>query len=154
MQDPLNDVKAGETQEEVPSRKLGAFEFMADHHYDLVVIIRTADDDPRFIRRVELYYAERGMISSFVFDRTSKKFNNDPARAITSAMDQLMTEVRSRALSRHEFTVWYYSEEDLELVEGYAREHVKEHKTQQKHFRSLTQNSQIIGATDESNDSP
>ena len=133
-----------EAIELAPTRKVGAFEFMADHLFDLVVVVIREGETTDIIRRVELYYSENQRISCFAFDRASKAYQSDTHRALQAALAQLFKEAKSRTLSHQPFVTWYYTADDQRLMELHAGEYAEENKAVLKYFKILKETAQII----------
>jgi hypothetical protein len=134
-----------------PSMLLGAFEFMADHPFDLVVLIKPSGSDTIAVRRIELYYAEGGRVSSFVFDRSSAKFASNSQKTMQAAVRQLMEEIKSRTLARNEFMVWYYSAEDQNTIERETRAFVGQNLSLQRYLDVLLSQARLIEPRTHSN---
>jgi hypothetical protein len=103
------------------SKLPGAFNFMDKRPFDLVVVIRGTTDQQALLRRMELYYAERGRISSFLFDFSEPKYLSDRHKFHDTCIRALFKEVRSRVVARDEFVVWFYNESDCRAVGQLAR---------------------------------
>jgi hypothetical protein len=127
-----------------PSMLLGAFEFMAENPFDLVVLIKPSGSETAAVRRIELYYAEGSRVSSFVFDRTSAKFGSNTQKTMQAAIRQLIEEVKSRTLARHEFNIWYYSAEDQKTIEREARAFAGKSLSLQRYLDVLYKQSRLI----------
>jgi len=150
MADTPIENQASERIELAPSRRVGAFEFMADHLFDLVIIlIREHGDGHDIIRRVELYYAENHKVSCFAFDRASKAYKSDTKKAMQAALAQLYKEVKSRTLAHQKFVTWYFTDHDRELMEMHARDYAEVNKAMLKYLKILRETAQIIPEPEE-----
>jgi len=127
-----------------PSMLQGAFEFMAENPFDLVVLIKPSGSEAVAVRRIELYYAEGGRVSSFVFDRTNAKFGSNTQKTVQAAVRQLMEEIKSRTLARNEFNVWYYSVEDQKTIERETRAFAGNSASLQRYLDVLLKQARLI----------
>ena len=126
------------------SKLPGAFSFMEQRPFDLVVVVRTTSSPPILLRRMELYYAERSRVSGFLFDVTEPKYLGDRQKFQDACIRALLKEVRSRVVARDEFVVWFYSEPDCRFVAKLAGEYCGEDENLLRSLEELVSHSRII----------
>ena len=131
------------------SKLPGAFSFMEKRPFDVVVIIRTLAEGSLLLRRMELFYAERGRISSFLFDFSEPKYLADRNKFHEACVRALFKEVRSRVVARDEFVVWFYTETDRDAILKIATNFTGEDENLQRSFEELSSHARIIGVDHE-----
>ncbi len=131
------------------SKLPGAFSFMEKRPFDVVVILRTIAERSMLLRRMELFYAERGRISSFLFDFTEPKFLADRGKFHEACVRALLKEVRSRVVARDEFVVWFYNEQDRDTMLQVAASIVGDDENLYKSLEELTSHARITGVDEE-----
>ena len=92
------------------------FPFMADKDHDMVVAIRLTADEPTNLRRMTVYYKLTKLISSFEHDVTEPKYKGDYLEFTKDMWQLLVGEIKSRVLANQEFSIWFYSQRELNYV--------------------------------------
>jgi hypothetical protein len=144
---PLSDDKQQDPR--LVSKLPGAFNFMEKRPFDVVVIIRTLAERSALLRRMELFYAERGRISSFLFDFSEPKYLTDRGKFHEACARALFKEVRSRAVARDEFVVWFYNEQDRDTMLQISAGIAGEDENMLKSLEELTSHARITGVDHE-----
>jgi hypothetical protein len=93
-----------------------AFQFLSQHPLDLLVSVQPAGGGEK-VRRIRIYYGERGAYFSFEFSLLDAQFGGDRSKMVQTAIKALLAEVKSRTLLGHDFNVWFYEDGARALVD-------------------------------------
>lgn len=129
------------------SARLSAqLEFLVKRPFDLLVSVKLSDDATH-ARRIEIYYAEHGVLSGFKFRLQDAQFAGERGKMVRAATKALLAEVKSRVLAGQEFCVWYYEIAGQDLLELEAAHVVKDEPVWQRACDKLLRVGRIVNGT-------
>jgi hypothetical protein len=113
-----------------------AFEFLIKRPFDILINAKPSGERHR-VRKLQIYYAEKGSYYSFEYNLMDAAYGNDRTKLIRAAAKALLNEVKSRALSNQDFTVWFYDKAGRDLIESEAGQIAREEPVWQRYLDRL-----------------
>jgi hypothetical protein len=113
-----------------------AFEFLIKRPFDILINAKPSGERAR-VRKLQIYYAEKGTYYSFEYNLLDAAYGNDRGKMVRAATKALLNEVKSRVLSNQDFTVWFYDKPCRDLIETEAGQVAKEEPVWQRYLDRL-----------------
>jgi hypothetical protein len=120
-----------------------AFKFLSQHPLDLLVSTQPLGGRDK-VRRIRIYYGERGAYFSFEFSLLDAQYGGDRSKMLQAAIKALLTEVKSRSVLGHDFSVWFYEEAAKNLIEQEVERLIAEEHAWQRAGEKLLQIEKLV----------
>ena len=127
------------------SKRPSAFAFLEKRPYDMLVSIRLRESDRTQFNRLDLYYSERGRVSSFCYRASDPEYEGDQKNFLKGALSGILMEARSRLVAHDDFKIWYYDDNTRELVEAEMSRLSEADPTAKRFGNEVIKRSQVVG---------
>lgn len=121
-------------------------DFLGARPFDLLASVKLSGDN-RQARRIEIIYAEHGVLSSFERRLHEAPSAGERAKMVRAAAKALLAEIKSRMLAGQEFYVWFFDAGSQEFLEQEAAQLASDEPIWRRAYDKLLLVGRIVSAS-------
>jgi hypothetical protein len=126
-----------------------AFGFLRGRPHDMVITVRFSGREGA-MRQVRVYLGEAGMMSNTVYDVRDPQYSGSTSETLAAASQALLAEIRARVIDKAEFTVWFYTARERDLVERGAAQVGNSDEYWHRYVVALAEHAKLVSEPPES----